>query len=108
MNKLTGQVPDFRKLHNLEKFSVQGNHLGSGTDGDLSFLSGLTNATELTHLMVGDNNFGGTLPTSISNLSTKLERFWLFYNQLHGSIPTGFGNLINLESLKMRESFRPL
>ncbi|CAL2264011.1 unnamed protein product [Prunus armeniaca] len=103
-NKLTGQVPDFRKLQDLEIFIIQRNHLGSGTDGDLSFVSDLTNATELEQLMVGENNFGGTLPTSISNLSTKLEKFWFFKNQLHGSIPTELGNLVNLESLDMREN----
>ncbi|VVA38007.1 Hypothetical predicted protein [Prunus dulcis] len=27
-NKLTGQVPDFRKLHDLERFIIQLNHLG--------------------------------------------------------------------------------
>ncbi|PQP96825.1 putative LRR receptor-like serine/threonine-protein kinase [Prunus yedoensis var. nudiflora] len=100
-NKLTGQVPDFRKLHDLEIFNIQRNHLGSGTDGDLSFVSDLTNATELNQLMLSENNFGGTLPTSISNLSTKLEMFWFFRNQLHGSIPTELGNLVNLKSLVM-------
>ncbi|KAI5321952.1 hypothetical protein L3X38_031024 [Prunus dulcis] len=103
-NNFTGQMPDFRNLQDLETFCIQRNHLGSGTDGDLSFVSDLTNATELIELMVGENNFGGTLPTSISNLSTKLEKFWVFRNQLHGSIPTELGNLINLESLVMTEN----
>ncbi|XP_034197367.1 probable LRR receptor-like serine/threonine-protein kinase At3g47570 [Prunus dulcis] len=98
------QMPDFRNLQDLEIFFIQRNHLGSGTDGDLSFVSDLTNATELIQLLVGENNFGGTLPTSISNLSTKLEKFWVFRNQLHGSIPTELGNLINLESLVMTEN----
>ncbi|VVA40459.1 PREDICTED: probable LRR receptor [Prunus dulcis] len=103
-NKLTGKVPDFRKLHNLSAFAIQGNRLGSGTDGDLSFLSDLTNATELEVLIIDDNNFGGTLPTSISNLSTKLELFWFDRNQIHGSIPTDIGNLVNLESLTVGEN----
>ncbi|VVA40458.1 PREDICTED: probable LRR receptor [Prunus dulcis] len=101
-NNFTGQMPDFRKLHNLEVFNILRNHLGSGTDADLSFVSDLTNATELKLLLVGENNFGGTLPTSISNLSTKLKMFWFYRNQLHGSIPTELGNLVNLESLLMR------
>ncbi|XP_034197190.1 probable LRR receptor-like serine/threonine-protein kinase At3g47570 [Prunus dulcis] len=103
-NKLTGQVPDFRKLHDLEHFTIEDNRLGSGTDGDLSFLSDLTNATELKRLIINDNHFGGTLPTSISNLSTKLEIFWFQRNQIQGSIPTDIGNLVNLESLAMREN----
>ncbi|KAL6280040.1 hypothetical protein ACE6H2_016921 [Prunus campanulata] len=101
-NNFTGQMPDFRKLHNLEKFVIQQNHLGSGTtDGDLTFLTDLTNSTELKDLIMNDNNFGGTLPTSISNLSAKLEMFWFYNNQIHGSIPTDIGNLVNLESLLM-------
>ncbi|PQQ11717.1 putative LRR receptor-like serine/threonine-protein kinase [Prunus yedoensis var. nudiflora] len=103
-NNLTGQMPDFRKLHNLEQFIIQQNLLGSGTDGDLTFVSDLTNATELKQLIINDNHFGGTLPTSISNLSTKLERFWFYRNQIHGSIPTGIGNLVSLESLSMWEN----
>ncbi|VVA23042.1 PREDICTED: probable LRR receptor [Prunus dulcis] len=51
---------------------------------------------------MGVNNFGGTLPTSISNLSTKLDMFWFNSNQLHGSIPTDIANLVNLESLGMK------
>ncbi|KAL6275832.1 hypothetical protein ACE6H2_019433 [Prunus campanulata] len=103
-NNFTGQMLDFRKLHNLEDVVIQQNHLGSGTDGDLTFLMDLTNSTELIYLAMDGNNFGGTLPTSISNLSTKLEMFWFCSNQIHGSIPTEFGNLINLESLKMGEN----
>ncbi|ONI00208.1 hypothetical protein PRUPE_6G075000 [Prunus persica] len=100
-NKLTGQVPDLRKLHNLRLFTIHYNRLGSGTDGDLSFLSDLTNGTELEHLHIEANNFGGTLPASISNLSTNLQMFWFHRNQIHGSIPTELGNLVNLESLLM-------
>ncbi|KAL6124175.1 hypothetical protein ACLB2K_076690 [Fragaria x ananassa] len=50
------------------------------------------------------NDFGGTLPTSISNLSTNLEILWVPQNKLHGSIPTGLGNLVNLQSLAMGEN----
>ncbi|XP_008223907.2 PREDICTED: probable LRR receptor-like serine/threonine-protein kinase At3g47570 [Prunus mume] len=100
-NKLTGQVPDCRKLHDLQYFNIQLNHLGSSKDGDLTFLSGLTNATELRRLIIADNNFGGTLPTSISNLSTTLQNFWFQGNQLDGSIPGEIVNLVGLGSLKM-------
>ncbi|XP_020420816.1 probable LRR receptor-like serine/threonine-protein kinase At3g47570 [Prunus persica] len=103
-NNLTGQVPDFRKLHDLERFYIHQNHLGSGTDGDLTFLTDLTNSTELKYLIMHDNYFGGTLPTSISNLSTKIEMFWFYRNQIHGTIPTEIGNLVSLESLGMREN----
>ncbi|XP_004309032.1 PREDICTED: probable LRR receptor-like serine/threonine-protein kinase At3g47570-like [Fragaria vesca subsp. vesca] len=99
-NKLTGQVPNLQKLRNLGSFDIYGNHLGSGSDGDLSFLSDLTNATKLEWLQIGVNNFGGTLPASISNLST-LSYLNVEGNQLHGSIPAGIGDLVNMNELRM-------
>ncbi|XP_061999362.1 probable LRR receptor-like serine/threonine-protein kinase At3g47570 [Rosa rugosa] len=105
-NKLSGQVPNLRNLHNLMWFVVLGNNLGSGKDGDLSFVSELINATQLTRLGFSFNNFGGTLPTSISNLSINLQALATGENHLHGSIPTGLGNLVNLQLLYMsRNSF---
>ncbi|PRQ56406.1 putative protein kinase RLK-Pelle-LRR-XII-1 family [Rosa chinensis] len=105
-NKLTGQVPNLQNLHNLMIFSVYDNNLGSGKHGDLSFVLELINAKQLTLLDFGRNNFGGTLPKSISNLSTNLQLFMVDENQLHGSIPTGLGNFVNLQVLAMeRNSF---
>ncbi|XP_048420310.1 probable LRR receptor-like serine/threonine-protein kinase At3g47570 [Pyrus x bretschneideri] len=99
-NNLIGPVPNLQKLHNLRHLNVQFNNIGSGKDGDLSFLSDLTNATQLQSLIINTNNFGGTLPMSISNLSAKLELFWVDDNHLYGSIPSGIGNLVSLESLR--------
>ncbi|XP_050125952.1 probable LRR receptor-like serine/threonine-protein kinase At3g47570 isoform X3 [Malus sylvestris] len=99
INNLIGRVPNLQKLHNLLHFSILNNSIGSGKDGDLSFLSDLTNATQLQALIINDNNFGGTLPMSIANLSTKLEWFWVHRNQIYGSIPSGIGNLVSLETL---------
>ncbi|XP_070664467.1 putative receptor-like protein kinase At3g47110 [Malus domestica] len=98
-NNLIGQVPNLQKLHNLLHFNIQLNNIGSGKDGDLSFLSDLTNATQLQWLIINDNNFGGTLPMSVCNLSTKLHTFWVGNNRIYGSIPSGIGNLVSLESL---------
>ncbi|XP_061999359.1 probable LRR receptor-like serine/threonine-protein kinase At3g47570 [Rosa rugosa] len=103
-NKLTGQVPNLRNLHNLIVFIVYSNNLGSSKDGDLSFVSELINATRLTRLGFSSNNFGGTLPTSISNLSINLQGLAMGENHLHGSIPTGLGNLVKLQYLEMGEN----
>ncbi|PRQ58093.1 putative protein kinase RLK-Pelle-LRR-XII-1 family [Rosa chinensis] len=70
-----------------------------------SFVSELINATQLALLAFEDNNFGGTLPTSVSNLSTNLHGLWLTDNQLHGSIPTGLGNLANLQILSLASNY---
>ncbi|KAL6128712.1 hypothetical protein ACLB2K_072067 [Fragaria x ananassa] len=103
-NKLTGQVPNLRNLHNLEFFTVSANNLGSGKHGDLSFVSELINATQLTLLEFSYNKFGGTFPTSISNLSTNLMSLLIGGNYLHGSIPGGLGNLVNLQVLGMEQN----
>ncbi|PQP91922.1 hypothetical protein Pyn_05689 [Prunus yedoensis var. nudiflora] len=104
-NKLSGQVPSLRNLHMLQHFSINENYLGSGTYGDLSFISDLTNATKLERLFLGLNNFGGNLPPSIFNLTTELAMLGVQENQLHGNIPVGIGNLINLEYLSLRNNY---
>ncbi|THG20536.1 hypothetical protein TEA_023418 [Camellia sinensis var. sinensis] len=98
-NELVGKVPSLEKLQKLQRFAVAFNGLGSGKADDLSFLSSLTNATNLDLLELNQNNFGGVLPESISNLSTKLTDLSLTYNQLSGDVPAGICNLINLENL---------
>ncbi|XP_062000854.1 probable LRR receptor-like serine/threonine-protein kinase At3g47570 [Rosa rugosa] len=100
-NKLTGQVPNLQKLRTLAIFYIAGNHLGSGSDGDLSFFSDLTNATQLVCLAADTNNFGGMLPASVSNLSTNLAFLDVHKNRLHGSIPAGIVNLVNMKSLAL-------
>ncbi|PRQ55525.1 putative protein kinase RLK-Pelle-LRR-XII-1 family [Rosa chinensis] len=103
-NKLTGNVPNLRNLHNLVLFNVDFNNLGSGKLGDMSFVSDLINATRLARLEYGYNKFGGTFPTSIFNLSTNLKTLVIGGNYLHGSIPTGLGNLVNLLVLSLEEN----
>ncbi|XP_059627084.1 probable LRR receptor-like serine/threonine-protein kinase At3g47570 [Cornus florida] len=95
-NNLTGKVPTMERLHKLTRLKLVSNHLGSGGIEDFNFLSSLVNATNLNMLTLNDNNFGGMLPKSISNFSTKLEFFHVANNQLFGSIPDGIGNLISL------------
>ncbi|GFS41067.1 leucine-rich repeat protein kinase family protein [Actinidia rufa] len=55
----------------------------------------------MTHLSLGENNFGGTLPDTISNLSTNILILNFKGNKIVGSIPTGIGNLINLQALNL-------
>ncbi|XP_031115316.1 probable LRR receptor-like serine/threonine-protein kinase At3g47570 [Ipomoea triloba] len=98
-NGLTGKVPDLGNLHKLQRFLIAFNHLGEGEDGDLNFLSSLTNATNLELLELNTNNFGGVLPESISNLSRNLIEIGLSYNKVSGKIPRGISNLIGLEAL---------
>ena len=46
-----------------------------------------------------NNNFGGSLPNSIGNLSMQLRALYLDGNKLSGIIPEALENLINLTSL---------
>ncbi|XVF83122.1 hypothetical protein PTKIN_Ptkin16aG0107800 [Pterospermum kingtungense] len=98
-NKLTGNEFSFRKLEQLQKLNVNDNLFGSHSANDLNFLCSLTNATNLELVELSDNNFGGILPECISNLSTTITFFSMQRNKIVGRIPTGFGNLINLEVL---------
>ncbi|KAK4592256.1 hypothetical protein RGQ29_016683 [Quercus rubra] len=101
MNKLRGRVPSLEKLHRVSNFGILHNELGNGGANDLSFLCSLTNSTYLTYLDTGYNNFGGELPKCIANFSTTLIYLFLNDNKISGNIPTGIGNLTNLESLYM-------
>ncbi|XP_058219496.1 probable LRR receptor-like serine/threonine-protein kinase At3g47570 [Rhododendron vialii] len=100
-NGFTGKVPSLEKLRDLEKITCHDNLLGTGEAGDLSFFDTLTNATRLARVSLAENNFGGELPESISNCSTEFVFLSLDFNKLVGSIPSGIGNLINLQVLSM-------
>ena len=100
-NKLVGKVPSLEKLNRLSFFIISINNLGNGVANDLSFLCSLTNATNLVALDISSNNFGGELPKCIGNFSTTLTLLFLDNIKITGKIPTGIGNLINLERLDM-------
>ncbi|KDP38742.1 hypothetical protein JCGZ_04095 [Jatropha curcas] len=100
-NKLTGQVPSLAKLNKLRAFIVTLNYLGNGDSDDLSFLFSLLNATVLEKLLINGNNFGGTIPETIGNLSTSLVRFFLDNNQIIGNIPSDVGNLVRLQDFEV-------
>ncbi|PON92646.1 LOW QUALITY PROTEIN: Serine/threonine protein kinase [Trema orientale] len=99
-NGLSGSVPySLASLTDLIRLNFDDNRLGSGENDDLNILSLLANCTSLEVLGLAGNNFGGELPTSISNLSKHLERFTIGRNKIHGNIPIGMGNLVNLTNL---------
>ncbi|XP_048444074.1 probable LRR receptor-like serine/threonine-protein kinase At3g47570 [Pyrus x bretschneideri] len=103
-NHLHGKVPPLTNLHKLEFLSLAENHLGSGGIDDLTFLCDLTNATHLEILEMFTNNFWGTLPQCIGNLSSSLQIFSIAQNKILGSIPNEIVNLANLELLGMDEN----
>ncbi len=57
--------------------------------------------TRVTRLKLHNNKLGGTLPSSIGNL-TMLEQLVLYTNNISGAIPSSIGNLINLTFLSLQ------
>ncbi|RDY01287.1 putative LRR receptor-like serine/threonine-protein kinase, partial [Mucuna pruriens] len=101
-NTFTGQVPNLGKLKDLRWLGLSDNNLGEGNSTkDLDFLRSLTNCSKLQILSISYNNFGGSLPNSVGNLSIELSYLYLGSNQISGKIPIELGNLISLALLNM-------
>ena len=104
-NNLTGSVPqNLASLQGLVKLNFEHNSLGNGEDGDLNFFNNLANCTSLEVIYLQYNNFGGVLPSSIANLSTKLQKFIMGGNMIRGDIPIGIGNLVNLNDVGLESN----
>ncbi|KAI8523597.1 hypothetical protein RHMOL_Rhmol13G0086500 [Rhododendron molle] len=96
----TGTMPtNLGSLKGLEKFSVAANQLETDEAEGFSFLTSLTNCSNLQILVLGYNRFKGALPASLANFSTSLQWLSLGDNQISGSIPEGVKNLIGLTRL---------
>ncbi|KAJ8770204.1 hypothetical protein K2173_011545 [Erythroxylum novogranatense] len=101
-NNFVGQVPiTLGILKNLQELNLEENSLGSRSANDVAFLTSLKNCTNLEILSLDANNFGGVLPTSLTNLSSRLNKLTLGRNYFTGSIPAGLNKLVNLSALGM-------
>ncbi|KAM7466645.1 hypothetical protein LguiB_014207 [Lonicera macranthoides] len=104
-NYFTGKVPNFGSLKNLTDLGLNYNYLGTGEGDEMNMLiESLTNCSLLYLLSVTFNDLGGTIPSSVGNLSTQLRDFGVAVNRISGSIPSGFGNLVNLERVQMGQN----
>ncbi|GKV51592.1 hypothetical protein SLEP1_g58229 [Rubroshorea leprosula] len=105
-NNLSGVIPsNLGSLRNLQHLGLAANQLEPPENEGLGFLTSLTNCSNLKALHLGGNNFKGELPTSIANLSTKLEYLWMGKNQISGKIPKEIRNLVGLTSLDMSMNY---
>ncbi|CAN1838556.1 Probable LRR receptor-like serine/threonine-protein kinase At3g47570 [Linum perenne] len=95
-NNFTGSMPSMENSNKLSRFIISKNSLGSGKANDLSFLSSLFNATNLEALDIEMNNFGGSLPHHLGNLSKNLKSLVIHNNKISGNIPSGIQHLVNL------------
>ncbi|XP_062080224.1 LRR receptor-like serine/threonine-protein kinase EFR [Humulus lupulus] len=109
-NKFFGGVPNiFRNQEKLWFLWIAGNDLGSSGINDLNFLTDLANCSNLKRLNLSNCNFGGVLPSSLGNLSAKLESLsmagnQISGNQISGTIPPDIGNLVSLNELLMYDN----
>ncbi|KAK2373446.1 putative LRR receptor serine/threonine-protein kinase [Trifolium repens] len=100
-NNFVGQVPSLGKLKDLYLLNLESNNLGNNSTKDLEFLKSLTNCSKLEVLSISGNNFGGSLPKFIGNLSSQLRELYLGGNMISGNIPLEIGNLVGLTLLAM-------
>ncbi|GKV21185.1 hypothetical protein SLEP1_g31184 [Rubroshorea leprosula] len=101
-NSFSGKVTvPFGHLQYLQKLALSENHLGSGEADEMNFITSLANCSKLEYLVLDVNQFQGRLPESIANLSSQLKIILFGWNNLFGDIPSGLGNLVNLELLRL-------
>ncbi|XP_028126188.1 putative receptor-like protein kinase At3g47110 [Camellia sinensis] len=111
MNSFTSPMPmNLGTLDALETLGASGNSLGTNQANELmSFLTSLSNCSNLQALDLNINDFKGFMPHSIANLSTKITWFSLENNYTSGSIPLGsipnsIGKLSMLEILMLEKN----
>ncbi|KAL5099773.1 hypothetical protein RYX36_004100 [Vicia faba] len=103
-NYFVGKVPSLGRLKYLWLLNLEINNFGYNSRNDLEFLKSLINCSKLEVVSLSYNNFGGSLSSSIGNLSTQLSRLYLGYNQIYGKIPLELGNLNSLILLNMQDN----
>ncbi|KAM7473300.1 hypothetical protein LguiB_020543 [Lonicera macranthoides] len=104
-NILTGKIPaNLGSLKNLHEFNIADNLLGNNATDNLSFITSLSNCTNLQVLGLDFNNFGGEIPSSIGNLSVQLNLLALGHNLISGIIPASIESLANLYILELRDN----
>ncbi|KAL1827720.1 hypothetical protein ACET3Z_006132 [Daucus carota] len=106
-NHITGPLPmNFGSLSHLEILNLGDNPLGDNQSlNGLSFFNSLVNCTHLKLLSFLRSGLSGEFPNAIVNLSTSIEILVLSENHIHGMIPYGIGNLVNLRMFSMYTNF---
>ncbi|KAL9175060.1 hypothetical protein ABFS82_02G091300 [Erythranthe guttata] len=97
-NHFSGPIPRFGELSNLRYLFVAGNII----EDDISFVSSLTNCTNIQGIDVGDNPFViGSITNTIANFSSHLEKLGIYFTQIVGKIPSEIGSLVGLKHLRL-------
>ncbi|KAJ1284907.1 hypothetical protein BS78_03G241300 [Paspalum vaginatum] len=98
-NSLTGPVPRKMFGESLNELYIEENKLS----GDVGFLADLTGCQSLKYIVMNTNHFTGSIPNSISNLSS-LEIFRAFDNQIAGKIPDMVATQSRLSFIDLRNN----
>ncbi|KAE8806293.1 putative LRR receptor-like serine/threonine-protein kinase [Hordeum vulgare] len=100
-NFLVGPVPSLGSLSDLQLLILQNNFLEAK---GWEFLKPLGNCARLQILDMSRNLLNGSLPRSVGNLSTSLQRLNLGNNRIVGTIPIDIFNLRNLQMLALDQN----
>ncbi|PPS00863.1 hypothetical protein GOBAR_AA19796 [Gossypium barbadense] len=112
-NGFCGPVPEnLGKLQNLTLLAIDYNHLGSGKDGDLDFVSSLTNCSglkrvpltlknckDMSKLYISGNELHGDLSNQLIGSFEKLITLNLSHNSFTGVFPSDIVNSKDLVEL---------
>lgn len=101
-NRLTAPFPDLSSLSKLQLVNLSANEF-TGPFPDFTFLANLT--TNLSSLLLGDNNFHPTpFPMTLFRL-TNLHWLYLSNCSITGQIPPEIGNLKKLINLELSHNY---
>ncbi|KVI09905.1 Leucine-rich repeat-containing protein [Cynara cardunculus var. scolymus] len=102
-NGFTGKVDiNFRHIPNLRFLVLYQNSLGSSEPDEMNFIDSMINCSNLELFLAFKNQLRGVLPSSLANLSSQLTLLDLGANFIYGSLPSGIGNLVKLETISMQ------
>lgn len=101
-NKFSGISSSFvGKLKDLWLLNLECNDIKASDSQIGEFFDALTNCSVLQVLSLARNQINGSIPNSLGNLSTTLERLILSANTLSGLVPPSIGNLGSLIQLSL-------
>jgi len=99
-NKIEGEFPDFPENNALRYLSLYENNIGGNIPASISNLS------SLTHLDFSTNNLNGKIPDTIGSMES-LTYLFLAANGFEAEpIPSFLQNLSNLKELSLKETSR--
>ncbi|KAG5410679.1 hypothetical protein IGI04_006998, partial [Brassica rapa subsp. trilocularis] len=80
------------------------NPLGGGVPSELGALDNIGRLSQMTGLILTANNFSGSIPATLANIST-LQELRMEFNSLTGSIPPSFGKQQNMQTLALHANY---